>query len=161
MINTNTSENLVYKPVKPFVTDALATFKGEILKQDAKVTINIEESLAVMCLPAYLESSLLNLISNALKYRSEKNKPEILIKAEKYEHWVLISVKDNGIGIDLSKHGAKIFGMYKTFHSNKDARGIGLFITKNQIEAMGGKIDVESELNKGTTFKIWLKHDEI
>jgi len=51
--------------------------------------------------------------------------------------------------------------MYKTFHSNKDARGIGLFITKNQIEAMGGKIDVESELNKGTTFKIWLKHDEI
>ncbi|EMN46838.1 GHKL domain protein [Leptospira interrogans str. L1207] len=54
----------------------------------------------------------------------------------------------------MKKYGDKLFGMYKTFHNNKDAKGIGLFITKNQVEAMGGKIEVESRLNNGTTFRI-------
>jgi signal transduction histidine kinase len=55
----------------------------------------------------------------------------------------------------MKKNGNKLFGMYKTFNNNPDARGIGLFITKNQIDAMGGKVEVESELGKGTTFKIY------
>jgi signal transduction histidine kinase len=58
------------------------------------------------------------------------------------------------LGINLAKHGEKLFGMYKTFHGNKDARGVGLFITKNQIEAMGGTVEVSSEVNQGTTFHI-------
>jgi signal transduction histidine kinase len=61
---------------------------------------------------------------------------------------------DNGLGIDLSKYGDKLFGLHKTFHENKDARGVGLFLTKTQIEAMGGTIGAESELGKGTTFII-------
>ena len=63
-------------------------------------------------------------------------------------------IEDNGLGINLEKHGEKLFGMYKTFHKNANARGIGLFITKNQIESMGGSIEVESKVNVGTTFKI-------
>jgi len=63
-------------------------------------------------------------------------------------------ISDNGLGIDLEKHGKNLFGMYKTFHSNDDSRGIGLFISKNQIEAMNGSIAVDSEVDKGTTFKI-------
>ena len=55
----------------------------------------------------------------------------------------------------MKKNGDKLFGMYKTFNNNADARGIGLFITKNQIDAMGGKVEVESELGKGTSFKIF------
>ncbi len=69
----------------------------------------------------------------------------------------MLHIKDNGIGIDMQKNRTKLFGMYKTFTNNPEARGIGLFITKNQVEALGGKIKVESELNKGTTFKIYLK----
>ncbi len=72
----------------------------------------------------------------------------------------MISFEDNGLGIDLKKHKAKIFGMYKTFHKNKDSRGIGLFITKNQIESLGGRIEVESGVDKGTTFKLYLKHEK-
>ena len=67
---------------------------------------------------------------------------------------VRFCVADNGIGIDLHKYHDRIFGMYKTFHGNKDARGIGLFISKNQIDAMGGKVEVFSEPNIGSTFKI-------
>lgn len=67
-------------------------------------------------------------------------------------------LSDNGIGIDLEMHEHKIFGMYKTFHGNKDARGIGLFITKNQVEAMRGKIEVQSKVDVGTTFKVFLSN---
>ena len=73
------------------------------------------------------------------------------------ENHIHVSITDNGLGIDLKRHGGKLFGMYKTFHGNEDARGIGLFITKNQIEAMGGSIEVESKPQLGTTFTIILK----
>jgi signal transduction histidine kinase len=65
-----------------------------------------------------------------------------------------LEISDNGRGIDLNQYGDKMFGMYKTFHSNPDAKGIGLFITKNQVETMGGSISVTSTVNIGTTFKI-------
>jgi len=71
----------------------------------------------------------------------------------------VLEIKDNGLGIDLEKHGRKLFGMYKTFHKNKNSRGIGLFITKNQIESMGGNIEVESKTNIGTTFKIFFSNE--
>ena len=72
----------------------------------------------------------------------------------------ILNIEDNGLGIDLKRHKHKLFGMYNTFHKHEDARGIGLFITKNQIEAIGGKIEVESEVNKGTLFKIYLKNEK-
>jgi sensor histidine kinase regulating citrate/malate metabolism len=69
----------------------------------------------------------------------------------------VIEISDNGMGIDLKRNADKIFGMYKTFSNNPDAKGIGLFITKNQIDAMGGTIKVKSTLDIGTSFKIYTK----
>ena len=63
-------------------------------------------------------------------------------------------VGDNGLGINMARYGDKLFGFYKTFHDSKDAKGIGLFITRTQIEAMGGSISAESEVDKGTKFKV-------
>ena len=65
-----------------------------------------------------------------------------------------IRIEDNGIGIDLKRNGDKIFGMYKTFHKNENAQGIGLYITKIQIEAMKGEISVKSKVGVGTSFRI-------
>jgi diguanylate cyclase len=67
----------------------------------------------------------------------------------------VLEVIDNGLGIDLSKHGDKLFSMYRTFHGNPDARGLGLFITKSQIDALGGKIEVDSQLGTGSTFRVY------
>jgi sensor histidine kinase regulating citrate/malate metabolism len=64
---------------------------------------------------------------------------------------------DNGLGIDLEKYEKDFFGMYKTFHGNPDAQGIGLFITKYQVEAMGGEITVESKVEKGINFKVYFR----
>jgi signal transduction histidine kinase len=69
----------------------------------------------------------------------------------------ILSIADNGIGIDLKKNGDKLFGLYKTFNGNVDARGVGLFISKNQIDFMGGKVEVTSEVGLGTIFKIYFK----
>jgi signal transduction histidine kinase len=66
----------------------------------------------------------------------------------------MLSISDNGLGIDLEKNGNKIFGFHKTFHRHAEAKGVGLFLTKTQVEAMGGKISIESEVDKGTRFII-------
>ena len=105
-------------------------------------------------IPAYLESILLNLITNAIKYKHLDRDPIIAIKAYEEEGSKYLKVSDNGRGIDMKLFKDKIFGMYKTFHYNKDAVGIGLFLTKNQIESLNGSISVESEVDKGTTFLI-------
>lgn len=132
------------------------SIEGLLSEQEAVSHINIQKSHFVNAVPAYLESIILNLYTNALKYRSSKRTPIIKISSSILEDSVIIEFKDNGQGIDLKRHKDKIFGMYKTFHNNKDAKGIGLFITKNQIESMNGTISVESEVNKGTIFYIKL-----
>ena len=99
-----------------------------------------------------MESIILNLLHNAIKYRSPDRKPVIQIHSEVEDGKFVLYVVDNGLGIDLVRHGAKLFGLRKVFHRNKDAKGIGLFITKTQVEAMGGKISCKSEVGKGSVF---------
>ena len=110
----------------------------------------------VMGVPAYLDSLVLNMLTNAIKFRDEAKRSEVKISAQKVGEHVQLAFADNGLGLDLERHGAKLFGMYKTFHGHPDSKGLGLFITKNQVEAMGGKIWVESEVGKGTTFFVSL-----
>ena len=120
----------------------------------AQVTNHVPEQLQINCVPAYLDSILLNLVSNAVKYKSPDRKLQITINALKSPKGIELSISDNGLGIDLNKYGNKIFGMYKTFHNREDAKGFGLYLVKNQIEAMGGSITVQSEVDKGTTFNV-------
>ncbi|MFA9215422.1 MAG: PAS domain S-box protein, partial [Candidatus Methylacidiphilales bacterium] len=126
-----------------------------ILESEVSITNLVSDELNIEAIPAYLDSILLNLITNAIKYRSPNRTPIIEISTEIDGDYLVLLVKDNGLGLDLVKYKDKLFGMYKTFHNNPNSRGIGLFITKNQIEAMNGKIEVESKVNEGTTFKIY------
>ena len=115
---------------------------------------DFSEATEVKYIPAYLESIMLNLLSNAIKYRHPERKPFITVKSFTKDNKKFLEVTDNGLGINLAKHKNKLFGMYKTFHAHPDARGIGLFITKNQVDALGGNITVESEPGKGTIFLV-------
>lgn len=129
-------------------------------EKNATIINNIPEKTYVKAVPAYLESILMNFLTNAIKYRSQDREPIITLNTKKDKNYVILSITDNGTGLDLKRHGDKLFGMYKTFHRNKDAKGIGLYISKNQIEAMKGKITVESELGKGTTFNIYFNEED-
>lgn len=130
---------------------------SDIISNNVKFVEDIPQNMVFGYNPAYLESILLNLISNAIKYRKPKTAPVITIKGREENGEYFLEIEDNGLGIDMERHGEKLFGMYKTFHGNDNAKGIGLFITKNQIESMGGNVEVESEPGEGTTFKIKLK----
>lgn len=117
--------------------------------------VSIDET--VFFNPAYLESILLNLTSNAIRYSSPDREPKIIYSVYSVDGYKVLKIEDNGVGIDLERYGDHLFGLFKTFHSNKDSNGIGLHITKNQIEALGGKIEVESTVDKGSVFKVYFK----
>ncbi|MES2618377.1 MAG: PAS domain S-box protein [Bacteroidota bacterium] len=129
---------------------------NSVISQTNTTVINqVDPGIDINVIPSYLESILLNIITNAIKYRMKDRPAIIKLYTQKTGNYILLNIEDNGMGIDMEKNGDKLFGMYKTFHSNSDARGFGLFITKNQIEAMNGKIELESEPGKGSIFKIY------
>ncbi|TGK51955.1 sensor histidine kinase [Leptospira kanakyensis] len=138
------------------IQKTLNILKGSIESRKIQIILNLETNLSLKIIPVYLESILLNLISNAVKYVRLKEGAFLRIIAHKKDNQVSLVFEDNGLGINLEKHGDKIFGMFKTFHKNEDARGIGLFITKSQVEVLGGTITVESLEGKGSTFTVLL-----
>jgi len=158
VVESSTKPRESLKPVRieEMLEKTIGSLSAIINATDAEINVEAASEAEVTAIPAYIESIFHNLLSNAIKYRSLNRKPRIRIKVSATKQYRVISFEDNGRGLDLEKHGGSLFGMYKTFHGNEDARGVGLFITKNQIEAMGGTIEVESEPEKGSVFRVYL-----
>ena len=159
VVNIQSNMDVIIEPLNlnDYIQRTLETLNAQILRKNVVFVNDVDESFIINYNRAYLESILLNLFSNAIRYSHEDRSPVISLACFEEDAQQVLSVSDNGIGIDLKKYGDKMFGMYQTFNGNPDARGYGLFITKNQIEAMGGKIEVESQINQGTTFKVYFK----
>ena len=153
-VNSSFNKPKESRLLKAEIDKTLEALSVLIRQHHIDVQVDMPPTLAVTVVPAYLDSILLNLISNAIKYRSPKRLASIRLQARQEGESVVLTVQDNGLGIDLVKNQAKLFGMYKTFHDNEDARGVGLFITKNQVEAMLGTISVASAVDAGTTFTV-------
>ncbi|MBC7913340.1 MAG: HAMP domain-containing histidine kinase [Pyrinomonadaceae bacterium] len=127
----------------------------QINTSKAFICIDIsDEANELNSIKSYVQSIVHNLISNAIKYKSVNRNPEISIKAWKDADHTYLEVSDNGIGIDLEQHGQHIFGLYKRFTVQNEGKGLGLHMTKAQVESLGGTISIESQLDKGCTFKI-------
>jgi PAS domain S-box-containing protein len=128
--------------------DLLAEVSGGLL-------LDIPPDCRIVASKAYIYSILHNLIGNAIKYRSPGRALEVRVQACYTPGGELqILVSDNGIGMDMAVVGPQLFKLYKRFNTTTDGRGLGLFMVKTQVEALGGQIEVESELNKGTIFKV-------
>jgi PAS domain S-box-containing protein len=130
----------------------LIGFEAQIKEYGADIELDDSEAPIIYFPHKYLESIIANLVSNALKYKSPEYKPIIKITTKKVNDTALLSISDNGLGIDLDLHRNNMFKIRKTFHRHPDAKGFGLFMIKTQIESMGGKIWVESKPNIGSTF---------
>ena len=137
-------------------TTIVNALQSNISSANATINFDFTKCPFIYYLPAYLESIFFNLLSNAIKYRDPNRQSVIKCESFKEKESSYIIFEDNGIGIDLKTNGDKIFGMYQTFHKNEDAQGIGLYITRNQVEALGGTITVESTVNVGTKFIVKL-----
>ena len=131
-----------------------AMVSAKIAETSATVLSDFTQAPTITYANIYLESIFLNLLTNALKYHQPDQKPVIEVKTYYDKKDIILEVKDNGLGINLERYGHQIFKLQKTFHRHPESRGIGLFMIKNQIEAMGGEISIQSQENMGTTFII-------
>jgi PAS domain S-box-containing protein len=139
---------------KDIMDKVIQSLEGELIRSGASITFEFNKAPTVVYSRAYMESIMLNLMSNAIKYRALDRKPTIHLESSIEGNTVQLRVSDNGLGIDMQKYGDKLFGLHKTFHGNKEARGVGLFLIKTQVEALGGSIQATSDVGKGTTFII-------
>ncbi|MEQ9583406.1 MAG: PAS domain S-box protein, partial [Arenibacter sp.] len=149
--NGDTLEKIEFNSVMKKTQEMLS---GEIMRSGALIESDFTKLPYIAYNKIYLESIFLNLVGNALKYRSADRAPKIFVSSGVENGKKFLRVSDNGQGINLKRHGHKLFGLNKVFHRHPDARGIGLFLTKMQVEAHGGSISAESEVNVGTTFNI-------
>ncbi|MEZ0130908.1 PAS domain-containing protein [Flavobacterium sp. LBUM151] len=157
IVKTQSNINIAVVPLRlnEYIDKTITTIKGYDKQTNVTIVNNVPEYLKINFNPAYLESVLLNFATNAIKYRHPDRDPIIIFDfAIEPDGHKSLKITDNGLGIDLAVYGDLLFGMYKTFHKHHEARGIGLYITRNQIEAMKGTISVESEVGVGTSFKI-------
>ncbi len=153
-IRQNTAIGRSILQFKTILTDITESIYTQIEAADIAIIGDFEDCPKINYPKAYLDSIIQNLLTNGVKYRSSGRKSKIQFKTWWNEGRIILEYQDNGLGIDLQRYGKKIFGLNKTFHSHPDARGVGLFITKNQIEALGGSITVESEVGDWTRFTI-------
>jgi PAS domain S-box-containing protein len=154
-VQSGISNEKVKLNLKEEIQKAILGISAIIKTSNAELIINVADNLEIEATQSYLESIIFNLLTNAIKYKASNRNPVIKISASEIMDEIKLVIEDNGIGIDLQKNKDKIFGMYKTFHGNPDAVGLGLFMVKNHIESMGGRVEVESEVNKGTTFSLY------
>lgn len=151
-------EVLLFEDVFKKVKESMA---GKILETEAVVSYNFTKAPTIEYPRLYLESILQNLLSNSLKYKSPNRTPVIHAETLFQNGILTLKFSDNGMGIDLKRHADKLFGLNKTFHKHAEAKGVGLFITKTQVEAMGGSITANSEVGKGSVFTIFFNKKEL
>ena len=155
-IKSETAQNQTKISFEKVLTKTKDILTAQIMDSGAEIISNFSKASKIEYNEVYLESIFLNLVSNAIKYKSPLRPPVIHIESWVEDGKTKLKVADNGLGIDLKKNGKKLFGLNKVFHRHPEAKGVGLFLTKAQVEAMGGTITAESEVNVGTTFLITL-----
>ncbi len=144
-------------PFNEVLQKVLFQIKKLINAANPDIEYNFSDAPSILFNSIYLESIFLNLLTNAIKYRSPSRNLKIFVRSKKVEQEIHLEFQDNGIGINLDRHKEKIFGLYQRFHKNTDSKGIGLFLIKSQLEALGAKIEVESKVDVGTKFLIKFK----
>ncbi|MBA3663842.1 MAG: PAS domain S-box protein [Bacteroidetes bacterium] len=154
-VKQNITEKKEWVDLTNLASDILSNIQALILKENATIFLDFSEVPSLLTIKGYLHSIFYNLISNSIKYRQNHIAPVIEVKSQVIDNKIILLFKDNGLGIDLEKQSDKLFGLYKRFHANNaEGKGMGLYMVKVQVEAIGGTISVKSEVNKGTEFRI-------
>ena len=134
----------------------LENLRTQIQQCRANIQYDFGQNPTIVASKTFIHHLLSNLLTNAIKFRRKNSVPSIFIQTSTANKFICISIRDNGLGIDIATQKENLFKLYKRFHPNIDGKGINLYILKTQVEMQGGKIEVESEVNIGTTFKIYL-----
>ncbi|SKC52884.1 sensor histidine kinase [Ohtaekwangia koreensis] len=145
--------------VEEEIDETFSIIQKEVKQSGISIIKNIETEYIYSVKPM-MHSVLYNLINNAIKYRSAERSPVIEISSRENNQYYILQVQDNGLGIDLKRNKENLFKLYKRFHFHTEGKGLGLYLVKLQVEALGGYITVDSEINRYTTFTVYLKKPE-
>lgn len=139
------------------VNHICVSLERELTESGSQLESDFSAAPLIHSVRPLFDSIMMNLISNAVKYRHPERPPHIRIRSEKREGEVCLTVADNGLGMELEVYGDKLFSLYGRFHSHVDGKGLGLYLVKTHVQALGGRIEVRSEAGKGTTFLVFFK----
>jgi PAS domain S-box-containing protein len=153
-VSTSLNERNEDVEFSQLVEDIKISIKNLIEQNVIEIGYDFSEINTFNTLKSYIYSIFYNLITNSIKYRQAEIPCIIKIESHLLNQKLHLIFKDNGLGIDLEKQGDQVFGLYKRFHPNTEGKGLGLFMVKAQVEKLGGKISIKSEVNKGAEFKI-------
>ncbi|EMR02221.1 CHASE domain-containing protein [Cesiribacter andamanensis] len=152
--NKNLHEDVEVFDLRELLNDVLLSIEDSILKSEARLHTDLVCSKMHFS-RASMSSILQNLITNSIKYRSPERAPEIHIACARKDGGVELLISDNGLGI-AQEHLSKIYTMFRRYHTHVEGTGIGLYLVKRIVDNHGGSIAVQSEVNRGTTFSIYL-----
>ncbi|MES2559561.1 MAG: PAS domain-containing protein [Bacteroidota bacterium] len=147
-------ENKELVSFKTILRDITLSIENVIAHQDILIESDFSAAAEMHSIKPYIHSIFYNLIYNSIKYRRPEIGLKVSIRSETTPTGLKLRFRDNGLGIDLEKHGENLFGLYKRFHLHAEGKGLGLFMVKTQLETLGGRISVTSEVNQWTEFVI-------
>ncbi|TPE42811.1 chemotaxis protein CheB [Pontibacter mangrovi] len=142
--------------VREVFEDVRMDMSETLESEHAQIEIDFEEEPLIKFSRKNLHSVLYNLVSNAIKYKAEDRDPVVKLRTRRIDGYVLLTVEDNGLGIS-KENQSKLFTLFKRFHAHVDGTGMGLYIVKRLVENANGFIQVQSEEDQGTTFKLYFR----
>lgn len=153
--NPSLQENLQISKVFQSVCAEMGELVNKI-KPDLNIDFNQATHITFNRL--YMESILSNLMSNAIKFRSTNRLLKISVCTRVLQGSILMTFEDNGIGLDVDRYKDRLFGFYQRFHNYPDSKGLGLYMIKLQMEALGGSISIQSQVDVGTKLTLAFKN---
>ena len=138
------------------VREVRLDLESMIRSSGVELIVKVDDKLSVQFSEKNLRSVVYNLLSNAIKYCSPDRVPHVLIESESQPEYHVLTVQDNGLGMETGRLD-QLFTMFKRFHDHVEGTGIGLYMVKKMVENAAGKIEVDSQLNKGSTFRVYFK----
>ncbi|MEJ8801190.1 PAS domain-containing protein [Pontibacter sp. H249] len=156
-VQKSVKKELECLPLDEITQNVLANLQHHIEGTQAIITTDFSKAPCLYFTRSGLRSILYNLITNAIKYKSNDRQPVIHLCSEIKDNFVELKITDNGIGLDLNKHQNKLYQMFKRFHNHVNGSGLGLYIVNRLLTNNGGHINITSNLNEGTTFYLYFK----
>jgi light-regulated signal transduction histidine kinase (bacteriophytochrome) len=146
-----TKEQLFFSKV---LDETITSIQSLVEENDVQIVTEFSAQPMVLYHKDYLKSLFYNLITNSIRFKQPFSHPHITIYTKQVKGRTVLTYTDNGLGFDLNRVGDKVFGLHQHFHKHPDSRGLGLYLIKTQLMALGGTVELTSSPNEGSTFTI-------
>jgi signal transduction histidine kinase len=154
-VKENIDEELEFVDFKEVLNFTCQTLHRQIKDSKIEISANFSAAPVLFTIKGYMQSIFHQMLSNAIRFKRNRIAPRVELISYIMDDHLVLSIADNGLGIDMNMAESKLFTPYQGFHPSLSGKGIGLYLTKTHIEALGGHIEVHSVENQGSTFTLY------